>query len=188
MLRALKFVKVPGFRIYKQSIPRINSGCSASPSACRPEPGSNSPGFDETPDPAHLQIKLSGSRYCALVIIERNPLGRPAYFVGFIAYAEIERFKALMGCLIDEIIQQQMPRTVTRIGGVVSGEDIMEAAPADESEMCRYDSMVDQKRRQMTDFSELLRACDLTIEVGDAGRPQKVGSICLPILSPLQLE
>jgi hypothetical protein len=87
MLRALKFVKVPTFCIREQSIPRIDSahdltGCSA----CPTKPRSNSPGFDETPDPAHLQIKLSGSRLCALMIIERNPLCRPAYFVGFVAY------------------------------------------------------------------------------------------------------
>src|SRR3984885_6088213 len=146
------------------------------PSARGLEPGPDAVRGYETADPPHLQINPSGTRYRALMALQREVVGRPSVLVGVVADAEVESVEILRGRLIDQMLQQEMADAVAAESGVVGREDIIEPAAPDEAEMRRRHGVADRQRRKMADGAEPAGAHHFAIKALDAGCRQKIRS------------
>ena len=124
------------------------------PSARSLEPGADTARGYETADPPHLQINPAGGRYCTLMALQGEAVGRPFVLVGGVADAEVEG---------REILARPIDRSgaATRDGRrgsgrtrVVGRKNIIEPAAPDEAEMRRRHGVADRQRRKMADCAE----------------------------------
>src|SRR4051794_27967216 len=73
-----------------------------------------------------------------LVRQKREPLRGPFPLVRIVALAEVKDLVALLGGVLDQMIEQQVARRERAIADVEGGQDVMEPIPPKEAEMGRH--------------------------------------------------